>query len=233
MAYVYGQKNPKKVTQLKFGTNVVHESMFANFLSNKRSATRSIERLHHSNSHNIMIVLLLCSGDIQTNPGPGVKATYFSKRLKARKRVLLSRLISVQKKYIESMLHGQFLRKYAEVNVPPPGLKFKKTAQIRHNHDLNTTWEHVLQETSLHLNQTLIKSHNRNAVVLAKKRTALYHHPSGTIRQVVERRRQVLSRKNHGTKDEKVRQSFGELWYPTAPSIYPNGTDTISDCSIT
>ena len=124
------------------------------------------------NTHNVIILLLLCSGDVPSNPGP-VTATYFSKQLKSGKRVLLSRLISTQKKYIESMLHGRFLKQYADKNVPPPGLKFKKTAQIRHNHDLNNTWQRMLNETSMNLTETLIKSHERNTILLAKRMTSL------------------------------------------------------------
>ena len=52
-------------------------------------------------------------------------------------------------------------------------LKFQKTAQIKHNTDLNASWQDILEQSSMVLNKTLIKSHERNAILLSKKLTAL------------------------------------------------------------
>ena len=172
-SFVYAhQKKSKTNESLNNVNKLAQECILAQYVSKKQSATKMRERIHHTDTHNLVILLLLCSGDIQLNPGP-VTATYFSKKLKSGQRVILSRLISTQKKYIESMLHGRFLKQYAEENVPPPGLKFRKTAQIRYNQDLNSTWQHMLDETSMNLTETLIKSHERNTILLAKRMTSL------------------------------------------------------------
>lgn len=172
-SFVYAHQKPSKnSTNETTQQTLVQECMLARFVLKKQSRTNTLERMHRSKGQHLVWILLLSSGDIATNPGP-VTATYFSKKLKPCQRVLLSRLIKTQKKYIESMLHGRFLQKYTAENVPPPGLKFKKTAQIRNNDDLNNTWQQILDRTSLQLNHTLIQSHERNSRFLATKLTSL------------------------------------------------------------
>ena len=83
-----------------YNNSLVHRCVLATYVSNKRSKSKTLERLHHSQAHDVVLLLLLCSGDIASNPGPAttMKATEFSKKLKRSKRVLLSRLICTQKK---------------------------------------------------------------------------------------------------------------------------------------
>ena len=95
-------------------------------LITKRSSTKLLGKAVHSNIHNVVMFLLVCSGDVSPNPGPIMKD--FSNKLHPRIRSLVLRTYNVQKKMIEGMLHATYLKKYAKAEVPPPGLQFRKYA---------------------------------------------------------------------------------------------------------
>ena len=168
-AFCYVQLNIKHdEIQHHLSLKLVHQCMLAKHTCNKRSVTKTLERRYHSNMHNVIIFLLICSGDISLNPGPSVGE--YTRNLSPRLRSLIFRTCNTQKKMIESMLHVTYLKKYDDANVPPPGLQFKKRAQISNADELNETWTKILKKASMDLNNTLIiDSHNRKTIVLGKQ----------------------------------------------------------------
>ena len=112
-------------------------------------------------------ILLLCGGDIESNPGPSSECI---KKFRASVRKKIYQIDKLQKKFIESTLHGHFLQRYADAKVPPPGLRLQtqKSPETGHNQkEINEQWSSILQDSAVQMITTLIEAHKKNTTALA------------------------------------------------------------------
>ena len=137
-AVCYLYSNPSRTRESTECQSLVHQCTIVNQICKKHLASRAYAKAHSTNAHNLVNLLLICCGDVSVNPGPTVSD--FTSRVKPHNRPLIFKMINKQKKYIESMLHGQFLKQYQNEGVPPLGLRLQKFAHVRNNRKLNKTW---------------------------------------------------------------------------------------------
>ena len=123
----------------------------------------------------VIPLLLVCCGDVSLNPGHVFSntkkrtqsiTTEFTRKFKPATRSIICKIIRKQEKYIESLLHENFLKKYEGEGIYPPGLKVRKSPQISNSREVNEIWKNIFDNTSMELNKALITAHSKNTKVL-------------------------------------------------------------------
>ena len=145
---------------------MVHQHSITKIVCRRKVATHT-NCLNKDRRHKAIMLLLLCCGDVELNPGP--MNTGFIDRFKPEVHSLIRNTLRIQKKFIDSTLHGYFLQQYQQENIPPPGLTLHKSPEISNRGELVEEWRSILRETSMRLNQTLIESHLQTVKSLGAK----------------------------------------------------------------